>query len=440
MFWNEERESARFRLSAGGFLSWTVRGYEVYIFIVALVPILDSLLSAFAVSSLYFYAGIALAVTLLGWGVGGLLRGLTIRFIGRRNTATYSVLGYGIFTLLTAFSGTYLVFIVLRFLTGVMLGSEGERGTVFLAATNSDGWHARNGGSVYAGFGFGIFLASLAWFIVQTLTPQLLAASLPAGAWRYLFVIGVLPVIFTLYLRRTAEPPERELPSMADNGDRTDETTETDESVALTGLFGLGSFRQRVVVGTVLVFSSIAGWWGITAWIPTFASSIAVSAGLAQPIRWGAIAGMCYGLGAMAGCMTVEPITDRIGRIGSLMFMLIGAGATVEVVFLLIRTPYLLLAFVVVLGYFSVGQLGWLSVYLPELFPRAARESGLGTIFTAARLLAVLFPFVVAIEITYFEGLTPVVPSFGVVYGVGIFVALFLPSEMGTPATEGRSS
>jgi MFS family permease len=438
MFWNEERTSVR-RLSMGGFLSWTVRGYETYILIVALSPILGALLSPFAASSLYFYAGIALAVTLLGWGVGGLLRGLTVRLIGRRNTATYAVLGYAIFTLLTAFSGTYLVFIGLRFLTGVMLGSEGERGTLFLAAANPDGRRARNRGSVHAGFGVGILLASIAWFVLQTVTPQLLASYLGAGAWRYLFVIGVIPVIFTLYLRRTAELPDEQLETTA-NKEETDETTETDESVAFTGLFGLGSFQRRVAVGIILVFSTIAGWWGIVAWIPDFASSIAVSAGLAQPIRWGAVAGICYGIGAIAGCLTVEPITDRIGRIGSLMFMLIGAGATVQVIFLAIRTPYLLLVFVVLLGYFSVGQFGWLAVHLPELFPRAARESGLGTIYTVGRLLAVGFPILVGIEITYFEGLTTVVPSLGVVYGVGIFVALYFPSEMETPAVERGSS
>ncbi len=438
MFWNEDHGSARFHLSAGGFLSWTVRGYEAYILVVALVPILDALLSPFAASSLYFYAGIALAVTLLGWGIGGLLRGLTVRVIGRRNTATYSVLGYAIFTALTALSGTYLMFIGFRFLTGVFLGSEGDRGSVFLAETNPDGWRARGGGSAHAGFGFGIVLASAAWFVLQTLTPQLLAAYIGPGAWRYLFVIGIIPVIFTLYLRRSAEPAEQvQAPEKREDRDTE---TETDDSVPLTGLFGLGSFRQRVVVGVVLVFASIAGWWGIAAWIPAFASSIAVGAGLAQPIRWGAIAGICYGIGAIVGCMTVEPITDRIGRIGSLMFMLIGSFATVQVIFLLIRTPYLLLVFVTILGYFTVGQFGWLYAHLPELFPRAARESGLGTIFTAARLLAAGFPFLVGIQITYFEGVTPVVPSFGVVYGVGIFVALFLPSEMGTPTTESRSS
>ncbi|HET7323556.1 MAG TPA: MFS transporter, partial [Halococcus sp.] len=383
-------------------------------------------------SSLYFYAGIVLAATLFGWGVGGVLRGLTVRFIGRRNTATYSVLGYGIFTLLTAFSGTYLVFVSLRFLTGVMLGSAGEGESVFLAETHTDGRHARGGGSVYAGFGFGILLASVAWFVIQTLDPQLLSGSLGAGAWRYLFIIGVVPMIFTLYLRRRAEPPEQR----AEERDSGAEPT----PITLSGIFGSSSLRGRIVVCVVTLFASIAGWWGIAAWIPIYASSIATDAGLAQPIRWAAVAGVVYGIGAIVGCLTVEPITDRIGRIGSLMFMLIGAGAAVQVLFLLLRTPYLLLVFVAVFGYFSVGQLGWFAVYLPELFPRAGRGVALGTIYTIARLLAVFFPILVGIEITYFEGLTTVVPSLAMVYGVGIFVSLFLPLGMDSPVPEEHSS
>jgi MFS family permease len=437
MVWNDDRTSARFRLSAGGFLSWTFRGYEAYVLVVALGPILDALLSPFAASSLYFYAGIALGATLLGWGVGGLLRGLTVRAIGRRNTATYAVLGYAIFTGLTALSQSFLVFIGLRFLTGVMLGSEGERGSTLLAATHPDDRRARGGGSVHAGFGVGILLASVAWLALQVLNPQLLARYVGTGAWRYLFVIGVLPAIFVLYLRRTAEPSDREVEAATDEADR-DEAP--DESVGLTGLFGRKSFRGRVIVGVVLVFAAVAGWWGITAWIPVFASDIAEGAGVAQPARWGAIAGICYGIGAIAGCLTVEPITDRIGRIGSLMFMLIGSFATVQVLFLLIRTPYLLLAAVAVIGYFSVGQFGWFAVHLPEVFPREARETGLGAIYTAARLVGFAFPILVGIEITYFEGLTTVVPSLGAVYGVGIFVALFLPLGRETSAAEHRSS
>ena len=161
-----------------------------------------------------------------------------------------------------------------------------------------------------------------------------------------------------------------------------------------------------------------------------YASDIAEGAGLAKPIRWASVAGIFYGVGAIAGCVTVESVTNRIGRIGSLMFMLIGSFAILPLLYVLVHTPYLLLAVVAVAGYFTVGQFGWFAVHLSELFPGEARETGLWTICTAARLIAFAFPIVVGLEITFFEGITTVVSSFAAIYGVGIFAALFLPSNM----------
>lgn len=435
MLWDESRTSGEFRLSMGGFLSWLFRGFETYVLIVALGPILESLLSPFAASSLYFYAGIALAATLFGWAIGGIVRGITVRFIGRRNTATYSVLGYAAFTGLTALSQSFLVFIALRFLTGIMLGSEGERGTILLGETHSDDRRARGAGSVHAGFGCGILLASTAWFALEYFNLQVFPALLGMEAWRYLFAIGVLPAIFVLYLRRTAQPSEIITGSKeTSTGDERETaqtgSTEDRESGTLTELFEEGPLRRRVVVSVVLLFAATAGWWGVTTWIPVYASTIAEASGLANPDQWAGVTGAFYGIGAIAGSITAKPIADRIGRTGSLMVMLIGTLATVPVLYLLVRTPYFLLPVVAVVGYFTFGQFGWFAVHLSELFPREIRETALGTVYTGARLLAVMFPLLVGIEITLFEGITTVVASFGVVYGIGIFATLFLPSGM----------
>ena len=44
------------------------------------------------------------------------------------------------------------------------------------------------------GFGIGFFLASLAWLFISPLGP---------GAWRYMLLLGVLPGLLTLWVRRS---------------------------------------------------------------------------------------------------------------------------------------------------------------------------------------------------------------------------------------------
>ena len=90
---NDDDTTAGSSRPMGGFLSWTFRGFETFVLVVALAPILDSLVSPIYGPSIPFYAGVALGATLLGWALGGAVRTLTVGLVGRRNTATYSVLG-----------------------------------------------------------------------------------------------------------------------------------------------------------------------------------------------------------------------------------------------------------------------------------------------------------------------------------------------------------
>ncbi len=55
------------------------------------------------------WAGIAISITLLGWGIGGLIGGTFADYIGRKQMMLYSVLLYGIFSGLTALSTNFVM-------------------------------------------------------------------------------------------------------------------------------------------------------------------------------------------------------------------------------------------------------------------------------------------------------------------------------------------
>ncbi|WP_435077725.1 MFS transporter [Halococcus sp. AFM35] len=406
------------RLPAAGALRWLFRGYETFVFVVALGPILDDLLSPYAASSLYFYAGIVLAATLLGWAVGGTARALTINVVGQVNAITISLLGYAVVAGLTAASETFLAFAIFRFLAGAFLGIGGEL-TNAAARTTDD----RYTGSVSAGFGGGIVLASVAWAVLQTFDPQFLAPVFGPGPWRYLFAIGVLPAIATPFVRRVAGSAQ-----LTRNDDRTD-------TISIGDMFR-GLTRRRTIVAAALAFAALAGWWGVVAWLPAYATTVTEGYGLARPDLWAAIAGACYGIGGIAGSLTAGTIAERIGRVGSLLVMAIGSLSTVFGLFLLIRTPVLFSVMAVVVGYFTVGQFGWLSASLPELVP--SDGTAIAVVWATARLVAVPLPILIGYEIAVFDGIDTVVAASAAVYAVGILAVCYLP-ERETLMTDSRS-
>ncbi len=406
------------RLPTVGALRWLFHGYESFVFVVALGPILGDLLSPYAASSLYFYAGVVLAATLLGWAVGGAVRALTVGVIGRANAVTVGLLGYAVVAGLTAASETFLAFAVLRFLAGAFLGIGGEP-TSIVARTTDD----RYTGSISAGFGGGMVLASVAWAAFQMFDPQFLAPVFGPESWRYLFAIGVLPAIATPFVRRVAGSAQ-----LTENDDQTD--------VLSIGDMFRGSLRRRTIVAAALAFAALAGWWGVVAWLPAYATTVVEGYGLANPSLWAAIAGVCYGIGGIAGSLTADTIAERIGRVGSLLVMAIGSLSTVFGLFLLIRTPLLFSVMAVIVGYFTVGQFGWLSMSLPELVP--SDGTGITVVWTLARLAAVPLPILIGYEIAVFDGINTVVAASATVYAVGILAVCYLP-EQETLMTDSRS-
>src|SRR5262249_59432518 len=68
----------------------------------------------------------------------------------------------------------------------------------------SELWPDKNRGKgvglMQCGFGIGFFLASLAWLFISPMGP---------GAWRTMFLLGVVPALLTLWIRRAIPESEK---------------------------------------------------------------------------------------------------------------------------------------------------------------------------------------------------------------------------------------
>src|SRR6267154_6595613 len=181
-------------------LGWVFDGYETYALIISVGVALRQLLDPASYPQIPVYAGTVIALTLLGWAIGGLIGGVVADYIGRKRAMIMAILAYSILTGLSAFAWDWLSFAVLRFLVGLAIGSEWVTGTSIVSELWPDRARGRGVGLMQCGFGIGFFLASFAWLFVGALGPD---------GWRYMFIIGVLPALMTLWVRRAIPESER---------------------------------------------------------------------------------------------------------------------------------------------------------------------------------------------------------------------------------------
>src|SRR5690349_15757160 len=162
-------------------LGWMFDGYETYALILTVGVALHQLLQPAQFSQIPFYAGWVIGLTLLGWGIGGMIGGILADYIGRKRTMMIAILAYSLTTGLSAFAWNWESFAVLRLVVGIAIGSEWATGTSIVAELWPDKARGKAAGLMQCGLGIGFFVASLIWLFVGGYGPS---------AWRYTYFIG----------------------------------------------------------------------------------------------------------------------------------------------------------------------------------------------------------------------------------------------------------
>jgi MFS family permease len=413
-------------------LGWLFDGYEAYALFLTVGPAMHSLLQASQYKEIPAYAGTVVAITLLGWGIGGFCGGILADYIGRKRTMIYAILAYSILTGLTALSFNWISFALLRFCVGIAIGSEWATGSSMMAEL----WppHARGRGAslMQCGFGIGFFLASLLWLFVSAFGPE---------AWRYMFLIGILPALLTLWIRTSIDESQ---PWQEVDVRRRDARARKRSGAALSAedhaltrftvadLFAEPETRRRTILAFLMSLTTTLAWWGISTWVPPYVASIAAQAHL-PPQQWASYAGMSYNFGAIIGYASLGFLADRFGRKPTVMLYFAAAFLLTPVLYLWTRDLHLLLVAAAVNGFFTLGQYSWMPVWLPELFPTRSRATGIAFSFNAPRFVAFLGPLFAGVLIVQFGGFSRTATIISFIYILGFCVAPFLPETKGQP-------
>jgi MFS family permease len=413
-------------------LGWMFDGYETFALILTLGVALRAMLDPSQYQQIPAYAGTVLAITLLGWGVGGMLGGVLADYIGRKRTMMLAILVYSLFTGLSAFAWNWMSFAVLRFLVGIAIGSEWATGASMTAEVWPDRARGKGAGLMQCGLGIGFFIASLVWLFVSPLGPD---------AWRYMYLIGILPAFFTLWIRRGI--PESSLWEASDRRrrsalerQRSGATLDAGEHAltrfTLVDLFAEPEVRRRTIFAFLMSLTTTLAWWGISTWVPPYVGSVAAKAGLPAQ-QWASYAGMAYNFGAILGYAGLGFLADRYGRkpVTALFFLM--ALLLTPVLFLWVQDPALLLVVAAINAFFSLGQYTWMPVWLPELFPTHLRATGMAFAFNMPRFIAFLGPLLAGTLIVHFGGYGPAACIVALIYILGLCAVPFLPETAGKP-------
>jgi len=411
-------------------LGWMFDGFENYALILTAGPAFKQLLDPSLYSSIPFYIGSIIAINLFGWGVGGVVGGILADYIGRKKMMIISILAYSIMTGLSSFAWDFWSFAILRFLVGVAVGSEWATGSSMMAELWPDNARGKGAGLMQCGLGLGFFIASVTWLYVSPMGPD---------AWRYMYLIGVLPALLTLWIRRTI--PESELweevnkkriaaINLQKNGNELNDDQSKLAKFTLVDLFTDKSLRKQTIVIFLMSLTTTVGFWGISTWVPPFIASIAGASGKLAP-QWASYAGMAYTAGSVTGYIAFGFLADKFGRKPvTITFFLISLIMT-PVFFFLTKDLTWLLMLAFITAAFANGQYTWMPVWIPELYPTRIRATALAFAFNAPRFIAFLGPLLAGSMIVAFGGFGKAAMVLASIYILGILVTPMLRETKG---------
>jgi MFS family permease len=428
--WYRSIDRDQWRTLIASNLGWLFDGFETYALILTAGPAMRSMLDASAYAQIPAYVGTVLGITLLGWGIGGMIGGVLADYIGRKRTMILAILAYSIMTGLTAFAFDWVSFAVLRFLVGIAIGSEWVTGASMVSEMWPDRARGKGVGLMQCGLGIGFFLASFTWLFIAPLGPQ---------AWRLMFLIGILPALLTFWIRTAIPEPSaweradarrRAARERRRHGEALSGEEQSLIRFTIADLFADSKVRQRAIIVFLMSLATTVGWWGISTWIPPYLAGLAAKAGLPAQ-QWATYGAMTFNLGGLLGLAAFGFFADGFGRKPITLMFFATAFAVTQVLFWWTDDPSLLLLVVAVNGFFCMGQYSWMPVWLPELFPTHLRATAMAFAFNAPRLIAFLGPLLGGVLIVNFGGYGRVATIISCIYMLGFVVTPFLPETRG---------
>lgn len=345
--------------------------------------------------------GLLTALNSIGMAVGAAVAGSLADRYGRRSILIWTLLIFSAASGLSALATSFAVLCVLRFVTGFGLG--GELPVASTLVSESVPAHERGRAvvlleSFWAG-GW-IVAALIAYFVI------------PHYGWRTAFIIGALPALYALYLRRAIQDSPRYI------GQRSRKLSFMERAASVWS----PKHRRSTVTLWIVWFTVVFSYYGMFLWLPT----VMVMKGfeLVKSFQYVLI----MTLAQLPGYFTAAYFIETLGRKFVLVAYLLLTAASAAW-FGSAETEGMLMAAGICLSFFNLGAWGGLYAYTPELYPTSVRSTGVGLASSFGRIGGIIGPFLVGMLLARGLPMTFIFMVFFVSIVIGALVVLFLGKE-----------
>ncbi|MFE7110081.1 sialate:H+ symport family MFS transporter [Streptomyces sp. NPDC057600] len=409
--WYREVSGTQWKSFFAAWIGYVLDGFDFVLITLVLTEISDDFgLSTVQAASLISGAFIT------RWLGGAVLGAIGDRY-GRKLSMVLSILLYSLGTFACGFAWNYQSLFAARLAIGMGMAGEYSASATYVMESWPARLRSRASGFLISGFSVGSVLAAQVYNWV-----------VPSLGWRWMFYIGLVPIVIALWMRRALPEAEEWTESVADTGAKPN---------AFRPLFAT---RGRAVVNTVLVvvatvslflvftpggagmipvLSVVAGltlaafavqmggkrgWvlylsmivtlffaflysWPIQSLLPTYLKTeLGYSTDQVTDVLYFA------GFGTMVGCWTAGFLGDRIGAKKAYALTLLASLAFVYPVFAVHDNLLLLGILLFLLQATSFGISGLLPRYIGGHFPTESRGAALGFTYNVGALGGAVAP------------------------------------------------
>jgi MFS family permease len=397
-FWKEATTDARKALLAAS-LGWLLDAFDVMLYALILTAVIEDLgLSRET-------GGLMASLTLASSAVGGLVFGVVADRLGRTRALNLSILLYSVFTFACGLAQDVAQFAIFRVLLGLGMGGEWASGATLVSET----WPEKHRGKALG-------IMQSCWAIGYGLAAIVVAIVLPRFGWRAVFFVGIVPALFTFWIRRSVKEPEM---------------WTTQRAAEARGVRQAAEFPWRLAFFLAAMnAATMFAWWGLNLWVPSYLSLPSTQGGVGLSTETMAMFVVAMQVGMWLGYVTFGFISDALGRRPTYIGYLVIAALLVWV-YGMVREPLVLLVLGPFVAFFGTGYFSGFGAVASEIFPTSIRATALGVTYNSGRLLSAVAPYIV--------GSMAQRRGFGPAFTLTAFA--FLAAAMfwiGIPETKGR--
>jgi MFS family permease len=350
-------------------LGWLFDGLDMHLYVLVAAPFVAELLGVASEKdpAVGYYSSWIQAAFLIGWALGGGFFGRVADRLGRSRALMLTILTYALFTGLSFFAQTWWQLLLFRFLAALGIGGEWAVGASLLAETWPRRWRPWMAAVLQTGVNLGVMLAGLANFLL---------ADYPS---RYVFLVGLLPALLVLWIRRAVPEPE--------------EWRQAKQQTARAEPGFLELFRgpvRRTTVLTLLVCAlALTAHWAFLFWYLQHLRNLPDLSGWTDAEKGQLVSGAIWlvTLASIAGNFLAAWLARWLRYRRAIALLCLGYFVAMLATYGVPRALGSLWLGFALIG-LCQGVFALFTMYLPPLFPTLLRTTGAGFCYNIGRIAA----------------------------------------------------